>query len=254
MNNKEKYLKIYQECLDKEYYEKSIEPLLHNLYGLVICYEEGIKEGKYINSFMDENSINNLRVEFVSKLINIFTRIVSINNQNKVYNACRLILTSNNASRIPYGLKTIFYPQEAYLEDSDQYYSIMNDIVFWYANNDDSKLYYLESIDINLKEMLDLYKDYLGKIPNENKDDIYKSISFVDYMKIVIAHYYKDKYDINLFPKVLDYVYHNIDYLDDFYEMNNGNDINQSTNDDYICKILVDKIIENCTKNNRIIK
>ena len=254
MSNRDKYLRIYSECLEEEYYDKSIEPLLKNLYCLVYCYERGIKEGKYTNLFMDNYSIDKLRIEFVSKLIDLFKKIVNDNNQNKVYNACRVFLASNDLSKINYGLKTIFYPQDFYREDSDQYYSIMNDIIFWYSHNNDDKTDIIESIDKDLKEILDLYKDYLYAIPNESKDDIYKSISFVDYMKIVIAHYYKDKLDNSIFPKVLDYVYQNIDLIDDFYEMNNYDKVDPTINDDYICQKIVDKIIENCTKNNQIIK
>ena len=56
-------LDVYYQCLRKEYYDKSIEPLLEVLYSLVICYERGISEGSYVNLFMDDDSINEVKVQ-----------------------------------------------------------------------------------------------------------------------------------------------------------------------------------------------
>ena len=254
MKKNNKYLEIYYDCLQEEYHNKEIEHLLHILYGLVYCYERGIKEGKYTNLFMDEDSINDLRIEFISKLINIFKRIVSDNKQNLVYDTCRLLISSKgNLSTINYWLKFMFYPQEAYLEDSKNYYLTMNDIIYWHTT-DSFKLDNYKSLDSDLKEMLYQYKEYLNNIPENIENDVYIKISFINYMQVVIAHYFKDKYDINIFPKVLDYVYQNIDYLDDLYEMNNIDNEDHTLSDIYICKMLVEKIIDNCTKNSRIIK
>ena len=109
MKKNNKYLEIYYDCLQEEYHNKEIEPLLPTLYGLVYCYERGIKEGKYTNLFMDEDSINDLRIEFISKIISIFTRIVSDNKQNQVYDTCRLLIASKGGlSTIHYWLKFMF--------------------------------------------------------------------------------------------------------------------------------------------------
>ena len=253
MNNIEKNLEIYYECLKKEYKDPSIEPLLGTLYGLVRGYEQGIREGKYINLFMDKNSIDNLRAKYISQLLPLFTRIVKTNKQGKVYEACRFLLAyTKDISRIYNWLTFVFFPQDAYLEDSYEYYLTINNLISQYETGNDMEKR-IKSLDADFYEILRQYENYLKKIPCRNRDEIYIHISFVNYMQAVIAHFYKEKYDISLFPKVLDYVFNNLGYLDDFVEMNNNNE-DKDIIDENITQMVINKIMDNCTKNNPIIR
>ena len=251
--NKQNKLDIYYECFDKVYSNKSIEPLVPMLCGLVICYEEGIREGKYTTLFMMEDSINDLRIQYVHNLIILFTRIVSENKQNKVYDTVRLLLyLGRNASNVTSGLKALFYPQEFCIEDSYQYHSVLREITSEYIYNSskynkiDAK--YFNVLENDFIEILNYYKEYLKNIKPKNMDEVDHKTKFTGYMNVVMAYYYKEKYDVNVFPKIVDYVFNHVEELEEFNKLNNP-DYKYAFEDVYI-----NKIMESCTKEVPVIK
>lgn len=251
--NKEKYLSIYYECLDGEYYNPSIEPLLEVLHHLVIGLEDDLSSDNTTNYFMDEDNNDNRRADFISKLINVFTRIVYDNKQDQVLDACKLFVHINkNWLVIPNELESFFYPQDAHLVDSHSYHSTWRNIISSYTYNEgynaiDPK--YFKAIPDNMKQVLDLFKEYRDSIILNNIDDVDRKTRFNGYMNVVIAYFHKEKYDINIFPKVLDYVYNHAYDLDEFYKLNTNENNRYALEGN-----IVSRIIEHCTGNTPVIK
>ena len=113
----------------------------------------------------------------------------------------------------------------------------------------------IQSLDPYFREILCLYKEYRNALSDDNIDEIYDRISFVNFMGIVIVYFYREKYDINIFPKVLDYVFQNIDNLDEFVELHNYGSKDGSLEDAHSFEdIFVRKIIDGSTKDIPIIR
>jgi len=66
-------------------------------------------------------------------------------------------------------------------------------------------------------------------------------------MDKVIAQFYIDKYDISLFPKVLDFVFNNVEQLEAFCRLNNFTGLKKE-------EVVMRLIINECTKDIPIIK
>ena len=107
---------------------------------------------------------------------------------------------------------------------------------------------YFNVLENDFIEILNYYKEYLKNIKPKNMDEVDHKTKFTGYMNVVMAYYYKEKYDVNVFPKIVDYVFNHVEELEEFNKLNNP-DYKYAFEDVYI-----NKIMESCTKEVPVIK
>lgn len=247
-NNKEKYLDIYYKCLNQTYQDHLIKPLLEILYNLVDYLERDIKRGSYDIFVCDFEYHDELRTKFISEIIPLFIRLASCTDFEHVLNACKYSLkTHKNVLDVVPTLNFVFFPQEVYLEDIKRYHSEIFRILT-YKGSIDAKKYNFKCFGQDFNGIIDSYLDY-GETINYDHECRWR---FTHYMEIVLGYYYKEKYDISLFQKVMDYVYYNSESLDEYKELNSSNDDNEiDVNFESIC---MNKIMDGCIKDIPSIK
>ena len=269
---KVKYLTIYKECLEKKYYDPSIGSLHELLYRLVLSYEKSFQNNDYSTYFISgnhdetnrkgipnviynprvgdiEDIVFNPRLEFVAKLVEVFPKIVKDNRQDEVLDVCNMFLQIGIGwSRLPFALKSFFYPKEANIEDSYRYHTIIMDIISSYTYETDIDSKYFRVLPNDLRIILDSLKKYRDNINPKSIDDVDHKTKFVGYMNVLVNYFYKNKYDINIFPKAMEYVFNHAEDLDEFRRLNDPK-FKHSFEDVYISRI-----IDICTKPIPIIK
>jgi hypothetical protein len=254
-NIKDIFLEIYYLCLEKKYYDPSIGSLHELLYKIIIGLESELKRSVAVKIFKNEHLNDDTRAEYVRDLTHLFMRIVKDERENQVYPACKLIfdLSSKRWLDLLTNLKVFFYPKEAYDEENYRYHELLGEIVTEYVYKKNNGYECIDEKDFDVLDpdfikILDMYREYHAGIRIKDSNDFKRVSRFGNYIENVIAYYYKDKYDISLFPKVLDYVFNNVEQLDAFRELNNPN------RDKCIEEAHIKRIIEGCTKSNPIIK
>jgi len=247
--DREKYLAIYNDCLEKKYYNSSFGQLNDLLYIII----EDLDNSPILPVLSD-----NSKVKIIRDLIILFTRIVNDKRENQLYGAYKLILYmsgifgSLDKSELVTNLKVFLYPEEAYVEKNFYYHRLISGLVDNYImkKNFDDKSFDQSKFDVldpRLIRILDMYREYHAGIMN-CRDDFNFYISFCTHMNNVVAQFYINKYDINLFPKVLDYVFNNVEQLNVFYKLNRQNE------DKKIDEAFMRLIIDSCTKDIPVIK
>lgn len=256
-NQKNKWISLYYDYLDNDYPQTFGNQLDIILYNLVIELEKGIRSGSDSNYFMDDDSKDDIRVEFISKLYNLFTRINSNNKEGEVLDACKLFYhLKDSRSYIPDALEMYFFPQDAYLTNSINYHFIWNNIIRTY-NNDNSINFdrkYFKALPQNIKQILDMYGEYLDYMDEDPRydNDWEHNHFFKEFMGMVISFFHKEKYDISLFPMALDYVNDHIDELEELYKLNCEN-VEESFIYDY-SEMFVNKIMNDVMGDKPIIR
>jgi len=243
------YFDIYKKCLEKSYYNPALGSLNNLLYEIIKVYNYLFKE--------DHPPLDYIDADFVKDMINIFTKIVNDKKENQVYDVYKLIIEipiCNNIyytiGRLAVYLECIFYPKEAYLNNEYCYCLLINNILnnYVYGKYGDNKCVdksKFSILDPYLIKMLDLLSEYYDVIRKGEAQDR----EFCKTINLVVAYFYKEKYDISLFPKVLDYVYNNFDQLCEFFLLNN-----RDADDIEVEEIYISRIMDACTKDIPIIK
>jgi len=257
-NKKEKYLDLYNNLLNPEYRYGLCGNLDEILYNLLLEMENKISGGYEGTLFMDENAYDLKRVEYLSKLLMILSRIERNNLEDKVFGACMLFThVRDYRSYIPDALELYFFPQDSYIKNKDFYYSVWEDIIRNYIEDTETKMdsKYLKVIDSKMKELLDAYINYVEQTEFNVKNWRQNSL-FNKYMKLVIPYFYKEGYDIELMPKVLDYAFNNALDIEAYYKLSTGSENEYascaSIND--MDEGIVNRIINGAMGNNSIIK
>ena len=254
---KEKYLKIYYDCLEKKYNDPSINELNDVLYQIIFRVEKNLKNSVMAKMLNNDHINDDTRVEQVFQLIKLFRKIVKDNRQNEVKGALRLIvsLSKINAYEILHYLMAFFYPKEAYLDPrcERRYHLLIENMITDYVFKEingytfiDKKYY--DVLKPDMRKVLDIYKYYFE---NTSMKDLYdrNCISkFYKYIRFVITYYYKEKCDVSLFPTILDYLYLYCEYVDEAVELNYSDF--SCAEEDIIYKVLMDCL----SKNSPIIK
>ena len=246
------FLDIYKECLEKKYYNPALGSLNSLLHVIIREFDNRL----IMNQTLSSSS--SYMANYIKSLINIFTKIINDKKENQIYDAYKLILElsllSNNyrmeKDALASYLECIFYPKEAYIKCNFQYCLLINNIIEKYAYFKNYGYRCVDKckfsiLDPYLIKMLDLLSEYYDVI---RKGDLQEK-TFCRLMNLVVAYFYKEKYDISLFPKVLDYVYNNLDQICEFFFLNNS-----SADDNEVRKVYIGGIIEACTKNIPVIK
>ncbi len=189
------------------------------------------------------------RCEFVKELVDLFPKIVNDNKQDEVLDVCNMFLQIGSGwSKLPFALKSFFYPKEANEEDSYRYHTIIMDIISSYTYETDIDSKYFRVLPNDLRTILDSLKKYRDNINPKSIDDVDHKTKFVGYMNVLVNYFYKNKYDINIFPKAMEYVFNHAEDLDEFRRLNDPK-FKHSFEDVYISRI-----IDICTKPIPVIK
>ena len=189
------------------------------------------------------------RVEFVKDLVDLFPKIVIDNKQDEVLDVCNMFLQIGSGwTKLPFDLKSFFYPKEADKEDSYLYHSVIMDIISSYTYGTDIDSKYFRVLPDDLRTILDSLKKYRDNIKPKSMDEVDHKTKFVGYMNVLVNYFYKNKYDINIFPKAMDYVFNHAEDLDEFRRLNDPK-FKHAFED-----VTVSKIIDSCTKNIPVIK
>lgn len=225
----DKFVEVYSNLLHDfeggyqiQQFDYKTNKLLHDLVYLM---ERGINSGDEINLFMMEDSINEMRAEYMSRLYNLFTRIVANNKQDEALTACIIFCSLRKTrSYIPDALESYFFPQDAFLNKDWEYYSIWREFCQEYIdeNNALHRKNVFDNIDPYLKELLGLYKKHLDSKKIEYYEDYRHNELFKEYMEIIIAYCYKEKYDHSIFPKIIEYVDEHVEEFEAYYNFNVG--------------------------------
>jgi len=246
------FLDIYKECLEKKYYNPALGSLNNLLHEIIREFDNRLIMNQPLLSS------SSYMASYIKSLINIFTKIINDKKENQVYDAYKLILELSLLSNyyrmekdaLASYFECIFYPKEAYIKCNFQYCLLINNIIENYAY---FKNYGYRCVNQNRFSVLDPYfvkildflRDYHAGIIKGDRQES----TFCRLMNLVVAYFYKEKYDISLFPKVLDYVYNNLDQVCEFFLLNN-----RSADSNEVEKIYIGGIIEACTKDIPVIK
>jgi len=259
-HDEEKYLSIYDECLSKKYFNPSLGPLHELLYKIIIGLESELKRSVAVKIFKNEHLNDDIRAEYVRDLTHLFMRIVKDKRESQVYPACKLIFDLNFKRWLDLliYLKTFFYPKEAYDEENYRYHELLGEIVTEYVYKKNNGYECIDEKDFDVLDsdfikILDMYREYHSGIRIKDSNDFKRVSRFSNYVENFIAYYYKEKYDISLFPKVLDYIFANVYQLDAFRELNNPKKFDFN-NCYYIEEACINRIMDACTKDIPIIK
>ena len=257
-NKKEKLITLYYKILRREYSISKNALIDEILYNLLLELENKISSGAEGTLFMDEDSYDEIRVEYLSKLLVLFPRVESNNLQDKVLDACKLFVHLRGyRSYIPDALELYFFPQESYLNNKNFYYSLWDEIIRNYTEDTslDMDYKYIKAIDPKITNLLDTYISF-GEGIEIDINNWRNNTLFNKYIKIVIPYFYKEGYDTELFPKVLDYAFNHALEIEEYYTMNTG-----SKNEYVSCSKLyemdegiINVIMNGAMGNNRIIR
>ena len=245
-----KYSVLYYKILFENYRMGFSGDIDDNLSNLVLEMEHAIKEGHEGNYFMDEDSFNEIRAEYLYRLFILLPRIEKNNLQDKLFGM-------DSRSSVPEALELYFFPQDMYLKDKRFYYIIWESIIRTYIEDSSLgiPLSYINSMAPKMKLLIDEYIKYGEDIectPNNWKQrNLYEK-----YAKIVIPYLFKEGYNPELLPKVFDYAFNHTAELDEYCTLNAGDDdLYMSRSDIYdMDEGIADRIINGAMGNNVIIK
>jgi len=262
-NERKKYLSIYDECLKKKYFNPSLGSLNNLLYIIINDFEKSLRLERFLFDDMIDY-FENKRINTIRELIDLFTRIINDKKDdqiyNQVYNSYQLLLVLSGHGypddfevNVGIYLKAFFYPEEVYAEKNYDFHRLMDRIIFKYVyrnyfyNNNNFDKSKFNILDSRLIRILDMYKEYCDGIKKCCEDFNDRNL-FCTRMDKVIAQFYIDKYDISLFPKVLDFVFNNVEQLEAFCKFNNFP--HEMKEDEYYMRLIIDA----CTKDIPVIK
>lgn len=241
----EKNLNIYYECLCKVYENKDIEPLIDVLYTLVEIYDDGLHKTYDING-VDAKLVKNNKALFIDTTIEFFTKLVKNNDDNILEEYVNI--SFNNGAKwydITYFLYALIYPSDYYNKDVKRYYGVFKTLATNYVYHENNDNYY-----IRIQQYLEEYKEYFDKIEWIPLKDLNRKIYLNHIISIVIANLYLDDITFYKLPKIIDYVYNNLEYIKDFMDTNS----NKTEGDSYkLNRILVSKILSDIEDDKKAI-
>ena len=259
---KEYWLSLYNKIANEDYKCGFGEKLDNLLTRLVTVLRNDIynsyEGGVYLSSSNTTKYRDNMKAQYVCDLYALFRRIIDDGREDELAPACSLYISlSEQKSEIPRALESYLYPQESYSRDKRYYYGIWYDFISTFTDDFllEMHLSLYKDLKPNVKSLLENYFNYssniMCSIDNWRQRTIYSTI-----MELIIPYFYKEGYDLDLFPAVMNYVFNNALDLETYYVLNSG-DENKEVN----CKMIKDydsaimaRIMEGIKGNNRIIR
>ena len=253
-----KFTALYYKMLFENYRIGFSGNLDEILYNLLLEMEEAIKEGHEGNYFMDEDSFNEIRAEYLYRLFILLPRIEKNNLQDKLFGACSLFTRiMNSRADIPAALELYFFPQDMYLRDKRFYYSTWESIIRNYIEDTglNLPLSYPKLLDPKMKLLIDEFVKY-GEDMECTTDNWRQRDAYEKYAKIVIPYLFKEGYNPEILPKVFDYAFNHTAELDEYCTLNAGDDdLYMARSDIYdMDEGIADRIINGAMGNNVIIR
>lgn len=253
-----KFTALYYKILFENYRIGFSGDLDEILYNLLLEMEEGIKEGTEGNYFMDEDSFNEIRAEYLYRLFILLSRIEKNNLQDKFFGACSLFTRiMNSRADIPAALELYFFPQEIYSRDKRFYYLIWSNIIRSYIEDTSLNLplSYPKLLDPRMKLLIDEYIKY-GEDMDCTTDNWRQRDAYDKFANIIIPYLFKEGYNPELLPKVFDYTFNHAIELEEYCTLNTGGDnLYTACNDIYdMDEGIADRIINGAMGNDVIIR
>ncbi len=263
MTEKEKnyYLDIFNKIADNGYkvgFGDKLDDLLTRLvkYLRDVLYYE--RAGRVYNSTVHIQFHNSVKASYLHDLMLLFKRIKNDGLESELPAAVDLYSAiADQKDLIPYDLESYFYPQDAYLKSKRYYYGVWYDLIANFREDFLLKMHLslYKNIKPNIKQLLQVYSKYTSEImctlDNWRQRSMYATI-----MELILPYFYKEGYDLNLFPKVVDYVFNHSLELETYYILNSGDE-----NKEVDCKkikdydsVIMARIMEGIKGNNRIIR
>ena len=247
MNSKmQKNLNIYFQCLFKSYHNEDIEPLIEVLYTLVEMYDEELNKNYDVNG-PDANLIRKNKSAFIETLIDLFTKLIK--NDDIYFLKDYIHFSFDYGAKwydIEYFLYALIYPKDFYKKNNEKYYEVFKTLASNVAYKSDDDNY-----PLTIQQYLDEYKKYYSTLEWIPLKDFPKKLYFNYIMSIMIANFYVDDVTHYKIPRVVDYVFNNLEYIRDFL---NTNGIDNKKESNKLKEILVSKILSNIEDDKREIK
>ena len=235
-------LEIYYACLKCNYKNEKLMPVLDIIYQMVAQYERHsillISVNASNASIKQENVI-----KFIRKIFPIMERIVKDNKYDSLSKAINFIDGSCLNYEYYYeGLELIYYPEEYYIKDAEDYYKRIS-YICEKGTKYSKELFPFDLVDYNNKfvecdYLLGRISDYLEK---------YKATRIAHR---IVGYAYLNKLPIDDVYKMIDYLTNNYQSIVDYVRLNScHNSINTFKLDCYVIEL----IANSCKGSGKVI-
>lgn len=239
----EEYLKIYNDCCNKNYYDSKLEPLLDYLYYLVNMHNNCFNDANN-----DEEAIiahNYERMSYIKELLTIFNKMIDNNNYDNIN---EIILFYNNSDlkwvQLYEYLSTIYNKEEFHKTDNFDYHFMIVDLCKQMRAGQIKGEY-----EYSLFKMLSCYKKYNDIIDNNPNRPKGITRFFDRFAPRVISYFYLYDYNIEYLDNLFADFVNDYNKYSSYFELNGVNEINRfvmiQPRETELVKTIVNNIVNN---------
>lgn len=212
----ENYVKIYDECLNRNYHNEKLKPIISYLYDIVNHYDRDIKENCTASNMEDFlKYYNNTKKYFIEDLLMIFNVIIDKNNYYDLDKVIAFAFKLNlDYTAITNYLNAIYNLEYFDKEDSIERDMFMIDVETKVRSNELNDNY-----NFLFYQMMSCYKKYDLMINNSNIKHEIKRF-FNRYSVTILYYFYLNNYDVSELEKMYDDIINNFEYYISIFEMN----------------------------------
>lgn len=118
------YVLEFYECLNRNYHNDKIEPVMDALCEMVCTYERHLNFLMSIDIIKSGKSKDNQVSDFMKKLMPLLEKMVTDNNYDNIFQAVKFINeTGNICFYFAECLELLYYPQEAFKDNIKEFYN-----------------------------------------------------------------------------------------------------------------------------------
>ena len=246
----EDYIKIYNECLNRNYHNEKIEPIINNLYDIVNHYNRDIKDSS--NAVYPEETkkyYDNVRKSTMDDLLNVFNIIIEKNNYHDLNEVIAFAFELDLDWTVITNYLNVIYN----LESFDKENNFDCDMVMMEVTNKVCSNEIEGNYSFPFYQLISCYKKYDMVVNNNNIKSEIKRF-FNRYSVTILYYFYLNNYDVEELEKMYDDILNHFEYYISIFEMNTEELFYQYIFVQDNEKRIIKSIIDNRFNNKKLIR